>query len=153
MDENALQILSDECVNLMDQNRKHLPPKLMQLHNSITESLQLTDFNIQEKALASANVAHGWVTTLFAEQALLTKMEKKKEQWEEEYINKYGQIDPNKPRFVVKDEMQKSDDLKKINVAIEEQSECVRYLNECIKIIKNQQWDIRNVTEIMKLEN
>lgn len=150
MEENPLTILSDDCVSLMNENRKHLSPKIMKLHDSITESLQLNDFNIQEKALASANIAHGWVTTLFAEQALLSKMEKKEEEFREEYLKKYGK--PDIPKFRTEDEMEKSDAWKKIQNAIEDQKECVRYLNECIKIIKQQQWDIRNVTEILKLE-
>jgi hypothetical protein len=145
-----IDILSDKTNKEMNKNRNKLSPRILKLHDAVAESLLLTEFNIQEKSLVSANIAHGWVTTLFAEESVLKKLEDKKEQLEAAYLQKYGK--PDIPKYKIADEMEKNDQIKKLTIAIDEQTEVVRYLNEVVKIVKQGQWDIKNAISVMQLE-
>lgn len=149
-DFTMIDILSDETNEQMTKNRKQLSPRLLKLHAAVAESLLLTEFNIQEKAMLSANIAHGWVTTLFGEEAALKRLETKKEQMEEAFVKKYGKKDT--PRWETTEVMAKDEKIKAIEAAIEEQADICRYLTETVKIIKQSQWDIKNVVSIMQLE-
>jgi hypothetical protein len=145
-----IDVLSDETNQQMNKNRNKLPARIMKLHDAVAESLLLDDFNLQEKSLVSANIAHGWVTTLFAEQAVLKKLEDKETELKEAYEAKYGK--PDIPRFQTMKEMNNNKQIKTMAKAVEEQAEIVRYLSEVIKIIKQNQWDIKNAINILQLE-
>lgn len=149
-DLRKIDCLSDETNKEMNKNRNQLSDRMLKLHDAVAESLLLTDFNIQEKALVSGNIAHGWITTFFAEQATLKRLEDKKDELEAKFIEKYGAKDI--PRFQTTSLMEQNKQIKKLNETIYEQSEVVRYLQEVTKILKNSSFEINNVVKIMQLE-
>lgn len=142
--------LDDESVELLIKNYSVLPDKIHKLHKAMQESLALSQFNIKEKSLAVAGITQGWLTTLFAEKAVLDRLQKRKVQLENDYANTFG--DKGKPRFAVKEEAKSSVDVMQVIAAIESQELVVRYLEESLKIIRTHSYNIGNAVDIIKLE-
>jgi hypothetical protein len=151
-DNGKFEIFSNETNNELTKNRKMLPKRILKLHDAIRESLELNDLNIADKSMIAPQIIHGWLTTLYSEQALLDKLEIKKDTVKEAWIKKHGENDG--PRYISGQIAENEcPELQKLNELIKEQREIVRYLTESVKVMKDLQWNIKNAVNIMQMEN
>jgi hypothetical protein len=141
--------IPDEIKALFTDAEVNLTKKLQKINESVKEALALTDLNIMEKALVAPSLHHGFINCLFAERAILTKLEKKKEQVKKEYLERYGQMDI--PKYQIQGEIDKLDDMKKLEEAIDMQKEVIRYLEEVCKILSGFGFSIKNSVDLLKI--
>ena len=145
------QLLTEEELNLLNQNKNLALPKILRFHEIIQKLVSLTDFNLREKALAATAIHHNLLTVLFQEEALLKKLKEDLENTEVEYVKKFG--NPNIPKFKTATEAKSCADVKILEKQINEQGEIVRYLIESLKIMNSYSFNIKNCVELSKLES
>ena len=147
MKENSL--IPESTFKVFNDAEKVLDKRLLKYSEAAEDALRLDDMNLQEKSLVSSSLHHGFVNALFAEKRNLKKLKELKEQKEIEYVEKYGA--PDIPRYRITDEMSKSDDILKLDKAIEKQKEIISYLEEICNIMKGFGYSVKHAVEMAKL--
>lgn len=146
--------LSDEEKDALDDIQicyANLDDKILKYHKNITMLLELNKFNIQEKALVAPGLSQSVLTSVFAEQRLLEKMEAAREKKKEELFGKLKK--DNVPHFKTEMEINETATLKEFDKAIKTQKDLVRYLQESFKIVSNFGFAVKNSIDVIKLEN
>ena len=84
---DLIEGLSDASIAILSSGyEKILPDKMQLLHQALIESLDLSEFNIQERALAASRISLTWVTKHHTEQQLLKRLENKLEDLQDEVL-------------------------------------------------------------------
>ena len=143
------QNIPEKSLAIFNNAEKTLSPKLLKYSEAITESLKLNDMNISDKSMVAPSIHHGFINCLFSERRILTKLKEKKEEAEEIYISRYGQT--GEPKYKTQNEVSKVDGIVKLEKAIKEQQEVVRYLEDICRIMSTFNFSIKNAVELMKL--
>ncbi len=148
---DQIEGLSDASVDILKSNYESvLPDKMQKLHQALIESLDLSEFNIQERSMAASRIALTWVTKHHTEQHVLKKLENKLDTLQDAYVEQYG--GDHVPKYVTIAAAEKDVSIKKLKDAIDIQADVVRYLAETVKIIKENPWSIKNAISIMQME-
>ena len=137
--------------NLLAVNYKHLPERLLKLHQYTSESLQLNDLNIREKAMVASQLAQSILTSYYAEKSLLSKLQTLLKIKESEYRERYGK--ENVPRHHIQAELDKVQDIKDIKGKIDECGMVVEYLRDLLPIFKAHSYNIKNACDLIGFEN
>ena len=146
-------ILKDDTIKEMAKNQKHLNPRLLKIHNAIQDTLELSELNIVDKCKIAPQLVHGWLSTLYQEEAVLRALQDKAEIIKEEWIKNNGgtkyKISAVNNTIAEKECIE----YKKYQKLIKDQDEIVRYLKDSVRILKEFQWHLKNLVNIMQLEN
>lgn len=143
--------ISDETKKLMEDAFLNAEYKIRKFHDGMMDTLHIDEFNIIEKNKMAVQLTLSWCTTLYGENSLLNKLEKKREEVKQNYIENLG---INEKYFVLENKAEKEClALKKIDKAIEEQKSVVLFLKEANKIMKDFSWNIKNTIDLMKIES
>ena len=135
----------------MKRHTDKLPKRLVELQNEVVQDLELNDINLHDKSMKCPGIKCKWTQIFFEEEQILKQLEEKLERDIEEYIEKHGKM--GIPKFKSDAEARKSEAIQKIEKAIKQQKLVVRYLSDIVKIVNNFGYDIKNSTDILKLEN
>ena len=135
----------------LDATQKFLSPTIMELHKSVQESLNLTDFNISEQAMVASTIHHSYLTLLYQHKALKKKLEEALDQKEEQYVNRYAKA--GIPKYKTESEFKALAQTKLLRTKIDDETEIISYLYDVCKILKQHGFNIKNICDLMKLDN
>jgi len=134
----------------MKRRTELLPKRILEIQKEFVEDLKLNDFNIHEKSMECAGIKGKYLSILFEEDAYLTKLQNTEELLIEQYVEKYGAR--GVPKFKAENESRNDEDIAKIQKAIKNQKEVCRFIDGLYKIVSAFGFEIKNATEILKLE-
>ena len=129
---------------------EHLNKNIIAYADDFKNDTALNQINLKEKSLSAPGIKTKWVMIWMSEQKKLTKLEKLKELKEREYLQKFGA--PDIPKFKTEKEAGSSEEIKKINIIMEEQRDTIRFLFEMCQILKQFGFDISNSIKLIQLE-
>ncbi len=128
-----------------------LPKRLNDYMETLFADTKVTEMNIREMGLALPGIRSKWIKFKYAEEQTLEKLENHVELLVEEYIAKHGH--ENAVKFKTKAEAEQSKQVLKTKTAILMQKDVVKFINDAINLnIKSISFDIKNCTELFKLE-
>lgn len=143
--------LSKDVMDMMEKSYSSLSPKLKYFNQGILETMDVNDFNLQEKSKVALHLTQGWLGILYAERENLKKLHKERDRVKEEYI---ATLDNNLKIYVLENKAENEcGNLKIIDQAIEAQEEVIRFLEESNKILKNLGFTIKNSIDLLKIES
>jgi hypothetical protein len=134
----------------MKRRKELLPERIREIQTEFVEDLKLSDFNIHEKSLECPGIKGKYLSILFEEEAYLKKLEDAEEKLIEAYIAEHGTR--GVPKFKAENEARMDSDIVKIQIAIKKQKEVTRFVHELYRIVTSFGYEIKNATDIMKLE-
>lgn len=121
--------------------------------NEIEEDLKIDQFNIKEVSLKSPGRKHFWVSRLINHKRNLQSLENKKLDLKKQIMDQIHDQSPVKLSTYTVDKT--SDDsgmIREIQVKINEEKLIIEFLEKTEKIFSSLTYDIKNIIEIMKLE-
>ena len=135
----------------MDRNTYLLNKRLLDFHTEAISDLSFTEINIKEKSLKSPGLKTKWLMCYLEEKKFLAKLKDVKKSKLDEYITKHGQL--NIPKISTIKLAESDSELVKLDLAIKEQGDVVEFLSGMLDIFKNIGFDIRNTTDLLKIES
>ena len=121
--------------------------------NEIEEDLKIDQFNIKEASLKTPGRKHFWVSRLINHKRNLQSLENKKLDLKKQIMDQIHDQSPVKLSTYTVDKT--SDDsgmIREIQVKINEEKLIIEFLEKTEKIFSSLTYDIKNIIEIMKLE-
>ena len=135
----------------METRENILNKRILEFDAEIKTDVKVTELNIRDKALTATSLKIKWFRIYMSEKKFLDKLYDTKKIKGDEYVATHGKI--GIPRVKTVFESANSDEIKRIELAIAEQDDIVNYLSGIVDILKSLNWDIRNIIDIMKIEN
>ena len=127
--------------------------KLESYSNQINSELNIDVFNIKESALKAPARKHFWVSRLIFHKKNILSLEEKKRLLVKDLTKKILDKSPVKITTPVAEKSAlQTEDIKKIDLELKEEKNIVEYLEKTEKIYSSLTYDIKNIVEIMKLE-
>lgn len=119
----------------------------------IVQDTNVDNFNILDVQMRLPAIKHKWVGRLMRHKFEVKELRKQKERLIRELTNKLVSESPVKiAEPVAEKKVSKVDSVLKIDAEIKEAYLLIEYLEKVEKIFSSMTFDIKNVTEIMKLE-
>jgi|TARA_A100001201_G_C4087285_1_gene200939 hypothetical protein len=119
----------------------------------IVQDTNVDNFNILDVQMRLPAIKHKWVGRLMRHKFEVKELRKQKEKLIRELTNKLVSESPVKiAEPVAEKKVSKVDSVLKIDAEIKEAYLLIEYLEKVEKIFSSMTFDIKNVTEIMKLE-
>jgi len=119
----------------------------------IAEDLKIDEFNIKELSLKTPARKHFWVSRLITHKRNLLKLETDKSSFKKAVINELHNQSPVKLTQLTADATAETHDkIKDINTKISEEKLLIEFLEKTEKTFSSLSYDLRNVVDIMKLE-
>lgn len=118
-----------------------------------SEDVKLTTFNLKEKSLMSSSIWAKWLAYLFHEKENLARIAKLKQQIIQKKSSENSMTD-SVLRLKSQEKLAESDEnIKKLNILNKKTQDCIDYLERALTILANFGFQIKNTTDIMKLQN
>lgn len=115
--------------------------------------VKMDAFSVHDRQLALPAIKHKWVGRLMRHKIHLNTLKHTKKQLREELIIRLREeADVRLSQAALANAVDGHDSLKKLTMEIEEERLVIEYLEKVEKILSSMTFDIRNLTEIMKLE-
>jgi hypothetical protein len=141
-----------------------LPKRLEEYMREAEHDLKLTEMNIKEKAMLRSSFGAKYLRYTFEEERFKKKLEadieKLKEVIKDEYLKENTAMlkaeNPNIEKllnFNIEKKLKTDERYLKYKEAIEAQNEIIRLLYEIQKLIASMNFDIKNSTDILKMES
>ena len=119
----------------------------------LKQDVTLDAFTMQEVQLKLPAIKHKWVGRLMRHKQTLYTLEKKKKSYKFELIDKIQEESHVKMSVSAVEKLIEQKNLMgDITDYIKEQRLCIEYLEKVERILSSMTFDIKNLTEIMKLE-
>jgi predicted xylose isomerase-like sugar epimerase len=120
----------------------------------IKNDTQIDQMNLLDRQMMLPAVKHKWVARLIEQKRTRNSLERKKKILKEEVLKKLesGGIPTGVPKASIKEKVEASDTIKKINEELEDTNLLIDYLEKIEGIFRSMTFDIKNITEISKLE-
>ena len=126
---------------------------LEQYIKNIEEDLKIDEFNIKEASLKSPGKKHYWVSRLITHKRNIQKLEQEKDILRKRITQEVQYQSPVKlSMMTVEKTTEDSELIKEINRKINEEKLIVEFLEKTEKTFSSLTYDIKNIVEIMKLE-
>jgi hypothetical protein len=127
--------------------------KLAQYIEEITNDLKVDDFNIKEVQMRLPARKHFWVARLIQAKIDRDKVINLKKKLKEQTVSKVLEESPVKLTInAANSAAEKHETIQKINIKIKELDMIIEYLERVEKIMSSMSFDLKNITEINKLE-
>lgn len=149
--------------SLKDEYRKYLPEKLVSYYEQISSLLDVNDMNIADKSKLDSSITHGILTQYYAECSILDKLKEKREELVNNKVDEKGKNNTgnnsissplkSKPMWQLKNEAEKSSEIKKIDKKINEQIMVTNYLKDSLDVLSKFSFTLKNAVELIKLES
>jgi len=121
--------------------------------NELEQDTKINELNLKDAQMMLPGIKHKWVSRLINHKQERNKLISLQKKAKEQIINnlmKEASITLSIP--VLEKRAEKDELVKKIKKQIEEQELIILYLDKVENIFKSMTWDIKNLTEIIKLE-
>jgi hypothetical protein len=119
----------------------------------IARDAHVDELNVKDVAMRLPAIKHKWVSRLIAHKRSLYQLEQQKEQLVEAALKRMKEkTDIQLSNNAMKTKIDSSPQMKQINDDIADQKSIIDYLEHVESIFRYMTNDIKNVTEIMKLE-
>jgi hypothetical protein len=120
----------------------------------IKNDTQIDQMNLMDRQLMLPAIKHKWVARLIDQKRKKNLLERKKQELKEDVLKKLesGGIPTGVPKASIKQKVEASDTIKKINEELEDVAIIIEYLEKVEGIFRSMTYDIKNITEITKLE-
>jgi hypothetical protein len=120
----------------------------------IMEDTKIDQINLLDKQMMLPAIKHKWVSRLFEQKRLRNSLERKKKELKEQVLNKLTSdgIPTGIPKASIQAKVEASDTIKKINEELEDINVIIEYLEKVEGIFRSMTYDIKNITEITRLE-
>jgi hypothetical protein len=119
----------------------------------IEEDLKIDEFNIKEASLKSPGRKHFWVSKLIYHKRSLLKLEAERDELKRKIVKELQFQSPVKLSTpVLEKTSDTSDVIKQMDIKISEEKLIIEFLEKTEKIFSSLTYDIKNIVEIMKLE-
>jgi predicted xylose isomerase-like sugar epimerase len=120
----------------------------------IMEDVKVDQINLLDKQMMLPAIKHKWVARLFEQKRLRNSLERRKKELKEQVLNKLVSegIPTGIPKASIKAKVDASDTIKKIDEELEDISVIIEYLEKVEGIFRSMTYDIKNITEITRLE-
>lgn len=127
-----------------------VPERLEKYMQEFDEDTKLSMTNIMEKSLMVSSLQAKWLRYYYAEQSLNKKLKDVKYEYSKLAVSKMDFRQPTLPGATVKTETDKKMDI----LAREEKTVelCLDYIKNCIKVLGDFNYQIKNVIDLAKLE-
>lgn len=115
--------------------------------------LKIDEFSIKDASLKAPGKKHFWVGRLINHKRNIIKLEAEKEDMRKKIMVEMHAKSPIKlSTSVTWKSAEDNDIMRKLNTQIEEEKLIVEFLEKCEKIFSSLTYDIKNIIDIMKLE-
>ena len=119
----------------------------------IIEDTKIDQFNILDKQLMLPTIKHKWVSRLIDCKKNLNRLFKKKKDIKKIVIEQIQDSIPKSlPKAALDIKIEGSEKVKEINDDIEKYELLVEYLEKVEKIFSSMSFDIKNATDLIKME-
>jgi hypothetical protein len=120
----------------------------------IKEDVKIDQINLLERQLMLPALKHKWVARLIENKRLKNQLEKKKKDLKKEVLKTLQKdgLPTGIPKAALQAKVESSDVIYNINQDIENTELIIEYLEKVEKIFSSMTFDIKNITEISKLE-
>jgi len=119
----------------------------------IQEDVTLDQLSLKDKQLRLPGIKHKWVGRLMRHKGELSELKRRQKHLLREGTTKVNESSPVKlATTTIEGMIIKSDQYQDIQNKIEDLSVIIEYLEKVEKICGNMTYDIKNLTEIIKLE-
>jgi hypothetical protein len=135
----------------MNRHTDILDTRLVEMNNELVNDLKLDDISIKEKSLKAPALKAKWLQVFFEEDAYLKKLERARDELFDQYVKEHGE--KNIPKYVTEKEVEKSEDLKALDIAIKQQRNVIRFVEGALELMRQFGWDIKNSISLIQLEN
>jgi hypothetical protein len=131
---------------------------MLEIIKEYEEDCQLSEVELHDKSMKIPGMKSKWLKIYYEEQKLLSTLEEKQINLQEEYAMKYKDKSGKQlPLHILKHKIQEHTEqderLQKLAVAIKAQKEVVRFCKELLDLVKNIGFDIKNCVSILELES
>lgn len=127
---------------------KLLPKKIIRFTEEAEQDFQLNELNIREKTLECSMMKIKWLKKLFTEQSILKKLEELLES-KRNYAIENGDV--NLPKFQKALDVNKREDIVKLEENIKDQKEVIRFVDGVLRIANGFNFDLKNSIDYIKL--
>lgn len=119
----------------------------------IEEDLKIDEFNIKDASLRSPGRKHFWVSRLIYHKRNLLKLEQEKNNLKKKIMQEVQYQSPVKLSQVTVDKTaDESELIRTLQKQIEDEKILIEFLEKTEKTFSSLTYDIKNIVEIMKLE-
>lgn len=119
----------------------------------LKKDLEIDEFNIKEMSLKSPGKKHFWTSRLIQHKRSLIRLEKEKAELIKKASKEIQYTAPVKLSAVAVEKSAEDTDLiKTINLKIADEKLIIEFLEKTEKTLSSLTYDIKNIIEIMKLE-
>lgn len=119
----------------------------------IEQDLKIDEFNIKDSSLKAPGRKHYWVSRLIHHKRNLIKLEAERNKLSKKLIKELSVQTPVKlSTATLATTVAESDTIKNFNTQIEEEKLIIEFLEKTEKTFSSLTYDIKNIVEIMKLE-
>jgi len=119
----------------------------------IEEDLKIDEFNIKDSSLKAPGRKHYWVSRLIHHKRNLIKLEIERNKLSKKLIKELSVQTPVKlSTATLAATVSESDTIKNFTTQIEEEKLIIEFLEKTEKTFSSLTYDIKNIVEIMKLE-
>jgi len=127
--------------------------EITKYNEEINEDVKMSEFNLKDKQMMLPGIKHKWVARLINHKRELAKLKSLKITAKEKIMAKYStEASVHLSRPVIDKKTESHDVIKKINKNIKEEELTIVYLEKVEAIFRGMSFDIKNLIDIMKLE-
>ena len=121
--------------------------------SEIEKDLEINEFNIKESSMKTPARKHFWVSKLIQHKKILYKLQQEKEAIKKEVMDEIIKTSAVKISAPIAEKASyKHPKMKDINQKINDESLIVEFLEKTEKTFSSISFDIKNIIEIMKME-
>jgi hypothetical protein len=127
-----------------------LDERMKALNAEAEEDFHLDDYSLKETTLKAPNIKIKWTRILSEEQKLLKLLETKAADYKRGLLE--TKFDINLAQYQKELEIDKDTGILKFKVAIDNQKDIIRFVEGIVRIAQGFGFDIKNVVDIIRLE-
>ena len=121
--------------------------------DELTQDTHIDEFNVRDVQLKLPGIKHKWAGRLMRAKSDNSKLERKKKKVIKDLTQKLVKDSPVKLSLpIAEKKVQDLDDIQDIDEQIRDNEVVILFLEKAERILNSMTFDIKNLTEIMKLE-
>lgn len=140
----------------MEEFSVKINERMQHLHDQLMEDVKLEEINLHDRTLRSPAIKTKWLRIMFEERRLVKKLSEHRQKLISDYVRTHGRPDvpKNIEKIQLEAEAKRSDNIIRVDNAIENQKEVVDFVEQAVKIVLSSfSYDIKNSIDIVKIES
>jgi len=120
----------------------------------IEQDLKIDEFNVKEVQMNAPGKKHFWISRLINHKVELNNLKNEKNTTRKTLIERVSENSPVTLSFAALEKtVDKTDEIERLNFKIKENEILIEFLEKTEKVFSSLTFDIRNIVEIIKVEN